>query len=85
TGYSNNTRAMYGLAGKAEGEGVRILTGATVKEFARGNGSPAITAVVTDRGTVECDYLVIAAGPWVKSLWEMLELPRAVSIKGLDG
>ena len=84
-GYSNNTQAMYGLAGKAEGEGVRILTGATVQEFKRGNGSDAITAVVTDRGTVECDYVVIAAGPWVKSLWETLELPRAVSIKGSDG
>ncbi len=84
-GYSNNTRAMYGLAGKAEGEGVRILTGATVQEFQRGNGSGAITAVVTDRGTVECDYVVIAAGPWVKSLWETLELPRVVSIKGSDG
>ena len=84
-GYSNNTQAMYGLAGKAEGEGVRILTGATVQEFERDNGSDAITAVVTDRGTVECDYVVIAAGPWVKSLWETLELPRAVSIKGSDG
>ena len=84
-GYSNNTRAMYGLAGKAESEGVRILTGATVLGFERGNGSGAINAVVTDRGTVECDYVVIAAGPWVKSLWEILELPRAVSIKGSDG
>ena len=84
-GYSNNTRAMYGLAGKAEAEGVRILTGATVQEFEHGNGSGAITAVVTDRGTVACDYVVIAAGPWVKSLWELLELPRAVNIKGSDG
>ena len=84
-GYSNNTRAMYGLAGKAEAEGVRILTGATVQGFERGNGSGAVTAVVTDRGSIECDYVVLAAGPWVKSLWEMLELPRAVSIKGSDG
>ncbi len=84
-GYSNNTRAMYGLAGKAESEGVRILTGAMVQEFERGNGSGAITAVVTDRGRVECDYVVIAAGPWVKSLWEALELPPVVSIKGSDG
>ena len=84
-GYSNNTRAMYGLAGKAEAEGVRILTGVTVQGFERGNGSGAITAVVTDRGLIECDYVVLGAGPWVKSLWEMLELPRAVSIKGSDG
>ena len=84
-GYSNNTRAMYGLAGKAEAEGVRILTGVTVQGFERGNGSVAITAVVTDRGVIECDYVVLGAGPWVKSLWEMLELPRAVNIKGSDG
>ncbi|MED5249674.1 MAG: FAD-dependent oxidoreductase, partial [Pseudomonadota bacterium] len=84
-GYSNNTRAMYGLAGKAEAEGVRILTGVTVQGFERGNGSGAITAVVTDRGVIECDYVVLGAGPWVKSLWEMLELPRAVSIKGSYG
>ena len=84
-GYSNNTRAMYGLAGKAEAEGVRILTGVTVQGFERGNGSGAITAVVTDRGLIECNYVVLGAGPWVKSLWEMLELPRAVSIKGSDG
>ena len=84
-GYSNNTRAMYGLAGKAEAEGVRILTGVTVQGFERGNGSGAITAVVTDRGVIECEYVVLGAGPWVKSLWEMLELPRAVSIKGSDG
>ena len=84
-GYSNNTRAMYGLDGKAEAEGVRILTGVTVQGFERGNGSGAITAVVTDRGVIECDYVVLGAGPWVKSLWEMLELPGAVSIKGSDG
>ena len=84
-GYSNNTRAMYGLAGKAEAEGVRILTGVTVQGFERGNGRGAITAVVTDRGVIECDYVVLGAGPWVKSLWEMLELPRAVNIKGSDG
>ena len=84
-GYSNNTRAMYGLAGKAEAEGVRILTGVTVQGFERGNGSGAIKAVVTDRGVIECDYVVLGAGPWVKSLWEMLELPGAVSIKGSDG
>ena len=84
-GYSNNTRAMYGLAGKAEAEGVRILTGVTVQGFERGNGGDAITAVVTDRGVIECDYVVLGAGPWVKSLWEMLELPGAVSIKGSDG
>ena len=35
-GYANNTRSMYGLAGKAENEGVRILTGVKVTGFQTG-------------------------------------------------
>jgi len=76
---------VYGLGGKAEAEGVRIMTGVTVQGFESGNGSSAITAVHTNRGVIQCDYVIVAAGPWVKSVWEMLELPRAVTIKGADG
>lgn len=82
-GYANNTKAMYGLAGKAEAEGVRILTGVTVKGFRR-NGA-AIDAVITDRGVIETDYVVVGAGPWVKSVWEMLELPKTIDVPGADG
>ena len=83
-GYSNNTKAMYGLAGKAESEGVRIVTGCEVVAIDR-DASGAVAAVETNKGRIECDYLVLGAGPWVKSLWEMLELPHTVSIKGSDG
>ncbi|HAA93794.1 MAG TPA: monomeric sarcosine oxidase [Rhodospirillaceae bacterium] len=82
-GYANNTRAMYGLAGKAEAEGVRILTGVEVKSFRISGG--AITAVETDRGAVLTDCVVVAAGPWVRSFWQMLDLPNIISIKGADG
>ena len=84
-GYANNTKAMYGLAGKAEAEGVRILTGATVTGLRRANGSGAVEAVETDRGAIECEEVVIGAGPWVRTFWEMLDLPDTVSIKGADG
>lgn len=84
-GYANNTASLYGLADKAEAEGVRILTGVTVTGFDSGSNSGAITAVETARGRIACDYVVAAAGPWAKSVWEMLELPRTVSIKGGDG
>ena len=84
-GYANNTKAMYGLAAKAEAEGVRILTGVTVTGLRRANGSGAVEAVETDRGAIECDEVVIGAGPWVRTFWEMLDLPDAVSIKGADG
>ena len=79
-GYANNARAMYGLAAKAEALGVRIISGITVKALESDN-SHAITAVDTDRGRIECDYAVVAAGPWVRSFWEMLELPMEVSIR----
>ncbi len=64
---------------------MRILTGIAVTGFESGDNSGAITAVETTRGRIGCDYVVVAAGPWAKSMWEMLELPRSVSIKGSDG
>ena len=84
-GYANNTASIYGLAGKAEAEGVRIMTGVTVTGFTAANGSGAVTAVETDKGSIACDQVVVAAGPWVKSFWDMLDLPKAVDIKGPNG
>ncbi|MGI9301428.1 MAG: NAD(P)/FAD-dependent oxidoreductase [Gammaproteobacteria bacterium] len=84
-GYANNTKSLYGLAGKAEAEGVRILTGITVAGFKSGNGSGAVTAVETNRGDIACDYVIFAVGPWMKNAWDMLELPKTISIKGPDG
>jgi len=83
-GYANNTRSLYGLADKAEGEGVRIMTGVRVTGFQHGAGG-AVEAVHTDRGDIACDQVVIAAGPWAKHFWDMLKLPRTVDIKGPDG
>ena len=45
-GYANNTSSIYGLARKAEDEGVKIFTGTIVKGFKSANGSTAITAVI---------------------------------------
>ena len=81
-GYANNTKAMYGLASKVESENIRIISGVTVTGFTRNEG--CVTHVETDQGKVACDYVVIGAGPWAKSLWEMLELPKTVSVKGAD-
>lgn len=85
-GYAHNSKAMYGLAAKAETEGVRILTGVEVTGFGRANGSSsAIRSVETSRGSIACDYVVIGTGPWVRDFWNMLELPKAISITGKDG
>ena len=82
-GYANNTASMYGLATKAENEGVRILSGVEVTGFKLAGG--AVAAVETDRGAIECDHVIVGVGPWVNAIWKMLELPRTVDIKGGDG
>ena len=84
-GYANNTASIYGLASKAEAEGVRIMTGCEVTGFEFGNNSRAVTGLETSKGPIKCDFVVIGAGPWVNKLWNMLDLPRTVSIKGKDG
>jgi len=84
-GYANNTAAIYGLAGKAEALGVRVLTGVTVTGFEFGHNSEAVAAVETDKGRIACDQVVIGTGPWVRDFWDMLELPKTVTVKGRDG
>ena len=84
-GYANNTSAIYGLADKAEAEGVRILTGTTVKGFKYGSNSTAVIGVETDKGLIKCDQVIVGAGPWAKSFWDMLDLPNTISIKSEDG
>ena len=85
-GYANNTKSMQGLAEKAKSEGVRIYAGVEVTGFKRANGaSSAITAVETNKGSIECDYVVVGAGPWVRDFWNMMELPKTIDVKGRDG
>jgi glycine/D-amino acid oxidase-like deaminating enzyme len=84
-GYANNTASIYGLAAKAEAEGVRIMTGVAVTGFEFGGNSHAVTAILTNKGRIACDYVVVGVGPWINQVWNMLELPRTVSIKGRDG
>ncbi len=83
-GYSNNTKSMYGLAKKVEDLGVRILTGVEVKGFKFESGTDAVAGVETDRGCVSCEHVVIGAGPWVRDFWDMLGLPKRISVRGQD-
>lgn len=83
-GYANNKASVRGLARKAEGEGVRILTGVKVTGF-RKDASGAVAAVETDHGPIACDWVIVGAGPWVKQIWDLLELPAQIGIKGRDG
>ena len=79
-GYANNTKAMFGLANKAEAEGVRIISGVEVTGF-KEDSSGTITSVDTNRGSIDCDYVVIGAGPWIPKIWDMLSLPKTINIQ----
>jgi methylglutamate dehydrogenase subunit A len=84
-GYANNMASLRGLSAKATAAGARIHEGVRVTGFEFGHNSRAIAAVLTDQGRVECDYVVIGAGPWIRDFWTMLDLPKSVTIKGRDG
>ena len=71
-GYANNMASLRGLSAKALAAGVRIHQGVRVTGFEFGHNSRAIAAVLTDQGRVECDYVVIGAGPWIRDFWTML-------------
>ena len=79
-GYANNTIAMEGLAQKVKSEGVSIISGVTVTGFKQ-DATGSIQAVETDQGNINTDYVVIGAGPWAKQFWDMLEMPKTISIK----
>jgi len=84
-GYANNTKSIYGLAKKAEQLGVRIISGIEVKEIQSESASKSIKSVVTNKGTIRCNHLIVGAGPWVRDFWNMLDLPKAITVKDLSG
>ena len=84
-GYAFNKDSIKAIAQKAEANGSKIITGVKVTGFKRGSNSKAVTGVTTDKGTIDCEQVVVAVGPWARDVWNMLELPKATEIKGKDG
>ncbi len=84
-GYANNMASLRGLAAKASALGVEIIVGVAVTGLRAGNGATAISSVETSAGAIACDEIVVGVGPWVNAIWNMLDLPKAISVKGRDG
>ena len=80
-GYSPNKIAINACGNKAKKEGANVITGVEVTGFKRGSNSKAVTGVETNLGTIECEQVVVAVGPWIYKIWEMLELPQKISVK----
>jgi glycine/D-amino acid oxidase-like deaminating enzyme len=83
-GFAFNRESMFGLAGKARAAGARIAGGVEVTGFDL-DGSGAVTIVHTSAGDVAVEQVVVAVGPWIATLWEMLGLPRRLDVHAPDG
>ncbi|NOX29317.1 MAG: FAD-binding oxidoreductase [Actinobacteria bacterium] len=77
-GFAFNQASLDGLEAKARAEGVKIIGHAEVRDLTIEGG--AVTAVVTNRGTISCDHVVVGSGPWVPHFWRMLGLPESTDI-----
>jgi glycine/D-amino acid oxidase-like deaminating enzyme len=72
---------MLGLAAKARAAGAEIREGVEVTGLSF-DGSGAVTVVETSAGPIEVEQVVVAVGPWIASLWEMLGLPPRLEVAG---
>src|SRR5262249_27872172 len=73
-GFAFNRESMLGLADKARAAGAAIVEGVEVTGFST-DGSGAVDRVETTAGDIRVDQVVVAVGPWIASLWEMLGQP----------
>ncbi len=83
-GFAFNRDSMLGLASKARAAGAEIEEGVEVSGFEL-DGSGAVSRVETSRGPIAVEDVVVAVGPWVPRLWELLGLPRRLDIRSPDG
>ncbi|MFP9190576.1 NAD(P)/FAD-dependent oxidoreductase [Natronosalvus vescus] len=73
--FSDGTDAALGFARGARENGARIITGVEVQSLEADDGQ--ITGVETDQGTIDCETVIVAAGPWTPKLAETvgIEVP----------
>jgi glycine/D-amino acid oxidase-like deaminating enzyme len=83
-GYAFNRESMLGLADKARAAGAEIVTGVEVTGF-KLDDAGAVSSVDTTQGTIEVEQVVVAVGPWIASLWELLGLPDHLDVHQPDG
>jgi methylglutamate dehydrogenase subunit A len=80
-GFAYNRDSMLGLASKARAAGAEIEEGVEVTGF-QFDRSGAVARVQTTAGPIEVEQVVVAVGPWIPALWEMLGLPRRLAVAG---
>jgi glycine/D-amino acid oxidase-like deaminating enzyme len=79
-GFAFNKESMHGLAGLALAEGVAISTGVAVTGFELDGTRRSVAAVLTERGAIHVEQVIVAVGPWIRQLWQMLDLPARLDV-----
>ena len=82
-GFAFNVNGVKGLLGKAQAEGVSVVSGVEVTGFDLKDGG--VSAVRTNQGTIQTDQVVVGVGPRIKTIWTMLGLPNQIDIRKPDG
>jgi glycine/D-amino acid oxidase-like deaminating enzyme len=83
SGYAGTHTAIAGLAAKCRQWGVDLRSGVTVQGYDM--TADRVTGVVTDRGTIRADVVVICAGAWVQQHWQWLGKPMTLDLHYPDG
>lgn len=78
-GYSDGTDAASGFARAATREGATVVTGVEVEDVHVADG--AVAGVETDEGRVDCEHVILAAGPWTPEIASTVgvEVPMTVT------
>ena len=77
SGWADAQTTVAVLAGMARTAGARIAEGIEVTGF-----DPDAGLVETTGGTIRCDAVVLAPGPWARDLWRLFELPTQLEVGG---
>jgi glycine/D-amino acid oxidase-like deaminating enzyme len=83
-GFAFNRESMLALADKARAAGARIAEGVEVTGFGF-DRSGAVERALTDAGEIAVEQVVIAVGPWIAELWQLLGLPASLDVHAPDG
>jgi methylglutamate dehydrogenase subunit A len=75
SGWADPSTTLAALAGMARSVGVRIVEGVEVTGF---DGE----TVETTAGSIDCEVLVVAPGPWARDVWQLLDLPPTLDVAG---
>ena len=81
SGWADAAATVRELARDARDAGAVLLEDIEVVGLERSGGQ--ITAVLTSRGAIRCEHVVIAVGLWARDAWRMLGLDFSVDVGGV--